>query len=74
MGGYHEFLAAMAHLSADLKQIGAEAGIARGAFIRLVTRVARQRGLRDWPHTRTPADYHALIAAVRVEVVARSAR
>jgi hypothetical protein len=33
--------------------------------LRLVSSIARAAGLRDWPHTRTFADYDALIAAVQ---------
>jgi hypothetical protein len=35
-----------------------------GAGLALVTRLAKQRGGRDWPHTRTVADYDLLIRAV----------
>lgn len=35
-----------------------------GDGLRLVKRVAAEHGLRDWPYTRTPADYDALISAV----------
>jgi len=35
------------------------------AGIQLVSRVAKAHGLRDWPHTQTPADYDALIDVVR---------
>ncbi len=38
------------------------------AGIRLVSRVARQHRLRDWPNTRSWADYEALIDAVAAAI------
>lgn len=39
-----------------------------GEGIRLVSRVAKREGIRDWPHTRTWSDYDSLIAAVEKEL------
>jgi hypothetical protein len=35
------------------------------AGLELVSRVAKENNLRDWPHTRNVADYDALIRAVK---------
>lgn len=59
----------MGKQSAILQQLLREAGYGRGngvsaAGCQLVTRLAREKNLRDWPATRTPEDYEALIVAV----------
>lgn len=39
-----------------------------GEGLRLVSRVARRSGLRDWPNTTTWKDYDELIAAVSTDI------
>jgi len=41
------------------------------AGIRLVSRLAKEHGLRDWPHTQTVEDYDALIAVLGVHLSER---
>lgn len=41
------------------------------AGIRLVSRLAKEHGLRDWPHTRDVDDYDALIAVLGVHLSER---
>jgi len=57
--------------SQELQQLLRQHGFAKpgsgsvtAAGCNLVRQVAKLRGLRDWPDTRTPEDYDALIAAV----------
>ena len=59
--------------SRDLQDVLRDAGFAKGSGVsseglKLVTRLARENGLRDWPDTRNEADYDALIEAVKKEV------
>ena len=41
------------------------------AGIRLVSRLAKQHRMRDWPHTRSVEDYDALIEVVKVHLAER---
>lgn len=41
------------------------------AGISLVSRLAKEHGLRDWPHTRNVDDYDALIAVLGVHLSER---
>jgi hypothetical protein len=64
------FLNAMGRRSMTLRQILCAAGFVKGngvatAGIRLVSRLAKEHGLRDWPKTRTIKDYDALIKVTR---------
>ena len=59
------FLSRMAKLSGVLLSLIDDAGIKRGDGIRLVTRLAKTNGLRDWPATRNEADYKALIRVLK---------
>jgi hypothetical protein len=59
--------------SLRLQRILRDAGYRKGSGIsnqgiRLVSRVAKRERLRDWPNTRSWADYDALIAAVAAEI------
>ena len=68
-----QFLAEMGKRSKTLQRILRNAGFVKGggigtAGIRLVSRLAKQHGLRDWPHTRTVQDYDALIKVTRAEL------
>ncbi|HVZ38642.1 MAG TPA: hypothetical protein VHI13_05155 [Candidatus Kapabacteria bacterium] len=62
----------MADRSRALLQICLDAGMDCHGAQRLVNHVARSHGLRPWCDTRTPADYDALIDAVRNELAAAS--
>ena len=66
-------LAGFAERSQRLQGILRQAGYQRlggvsGEGLRLVSRVARAAGLRDWTNTNTWADYDALIAAVSTQI------
>jgi hypothetical protein len=59
--------------SLRLQRILRDAGHRKGSGvsnkgIRLVSRVAKRERIRDWPHTRSWADYDVLIAAVTAEI------
>lgn len=41
------------------------------AGISLVSRLAKEHKLRDWPHTRSGEDYDALIGVVRIHLAER---
>ena len=56
-----EFLDRMAGHSKTLQVMIDRAGMPRGAGIRLVAKLAREHGLRDWPDTRNERDYLGLI-------------
>jgi len=51
----------MALHSKTLQAMIDQAGMTRGAGIRLVAKLAREHGLRDWPDTRNEGDYLDLI-------------
>lgn len=59
----------LAHLSRKLERMIAELGLSRTDGIRLVTKLAKQHKLRDWPNTRNEQDYLALMAVVSREGV-----
>jgi hypothetical protein len=66
-------LEAFARKSAQLQQLLRTAGFVKGDGIsgpglKLVSQVAKDRNLRDWPHTRTLEDYDRLIAAVAAKL------
>lgn len=66
-------LQAFATRSRKLQELLREAGYRKGdgvstAGLLLVSRVAKRDGLRDWPDTRSLADYDALISAVAAEL------
>lgn len=59
--------------SAELQALLTGAGFVKGGGVSsdglaLVSRVAKARGIRDWPDTRHAADYDALQAAVQEEL------
>jgi hypothetical protein len=67
------FLATMAQRSQVLQGMLGAAGYKDGEGvgtpgIRLVSRLAKANGLRDWPYTRTVADYDALIEVMRTHL------
>ena len=73
LGDRAALLAGFAERSHRLQRILRQAGFHRGGGVsgdglRLVSRVAGGRGLRDWPQTKTWADYDALIEAVSHEI------
>lgn len=73
LGDRAALLAGFAERSHRLQRILRQAGFQRrggvsGDGLRLVSRVARAAGVRDWPQTKTWADYDALIAAVSHEI------
>ena len=66
----------MVERSLTLQRMLREAGYSKGsgvatAGIHLVSRLARQHKLRDWPHTRSTEDYDALIDVLSVHLAAR---
>ena len=65
--------AVMVLYSNNLKRMLMEAGHRRGdgvstAGIKLVSRVAKENAIRDWPHTRNTEDYEKLTDAVRAHL------
>jgi hypothetical protein len=72
-GGGTASCSGFAERSLLLQRILRDAGYQKGSGIcnkgiRLVSQVAKQERLRDWPHTRSWADYDALIAAVAAKI------
>lgn len=55
----------MRTLCNELKATLACAGLTGGEGIRLVKRLAKENKVKDWPDTKCPCDYRALIRLVR---------
>ena len=66
-----QYASVMGHLSWDLQEILIKAGFVKkgggvsSEGIKLVSRIAKEKALRDWAHTRHVDDYNSLIQAVR---------